>query len=79
MSDITDNTKAVEVNEGIYWVGFSDPKAGFSNNPYLLIEGDSVILFDPGSRLPEHFAIVKDCSAPVSGRAIGQFIYRLST
>ena len=59
MSDITDNTKAVEVNEGIYWVGFSDPKAGFSNNPYLLIEGDSVILFDPGSRLPEHFAIVK--------------------
>ena len=51
--------EAVEVNDGIYWVGFSDTKAGFSNNPYLLIEGDSVVLFDPGSRLPEHFNIVK--------------------
>lgn len=51
--------EAVQVNDGIYWVGFSDTKAGFSNNPYLLIEGDSVVLFDPGSRLPEHFNIVK--------------------
>lgn len=54
-----DETKAIEVNEGIYWVGFPDVKAGFSNNPYLLIEGDSVVLFDPGSRLPEHFNLVK--------------------
>ena len=52
--------KAVKVNDGIYWVGFSDNKAGFSNNPYLLIEGDSVVLFDPGSRIPEHFNIVKE-------------------
>ncbi|WP_457558438.1 oxygen-binding di-iron domain-containing protein [Candidatus Harpocratesius sp.] len=54
-----ENNKAIQVNDGIYWVGFGDPKAGFSNNPYLLIEGDSVVLFDPGSRLPEHFNIVK--------------------
>ncbi len=54
-----DEDKAVEINDGLYWVGFSDEKAGFSNNPYLLIEGESVVLFDPGSRLPEHFAIVK--------------------
>ena len=51
--------KAVEVAEGVYWVGFGDPKAGFSNNPYLIVEGDSAVLFDPGSRLPEHFNIVK--------------------
>ncbi|UYP48685.1 Anaerobic nitric oxide reductase flavorubredoxin [Candidatus Lokiarchaeum ossiferum] len=54
-----DDSKAIEVNDGIYWVGFSDENAGFSNNPYLLIEGESVVLFDPGSRLPEHFEIVK--------------------
>ncbi|MHA1733443.1 MAG: MBL fold metallo-hydrolase [Promethearchaeota archaeon] len=54
-----ENDKAVEVNDGIYWVGFGDDKAGFSNNPYLLVEGDSVVLFDPGSRLPEHFNTVK--------------------
>ena len=52
-------TDAVKINDGIYWVGFADRKAGFSNNPYLIIEGDSVVLIDPGSRLPEHFEIVK--------------------
>ncbi|MHA1682008.1 MAG: MBL fold metallo-hydrolase [Promethearchaeota archaeon] len=54
-----DEEKAIKVNDGIYWVGFGDKKAGFSNNPYLLIEGDNVILFDPGSRRPEHFNLVK--------------------
>lgn len=47
------------VNDGIYWVGFSDVKAGFSNNPYLIVDGDSVVLFDPGSRRPEHFGVVR--------------------
>ncbi|GAB4308164.1 MAG: MBL fold metallo-hydrolase [Promethearchaeota archaeon] len=54
-----EDDKAIEVNEGIYWVGFGDEKAGFSNNPYLLVEGDAVVLFDPGSRRPEHFGLVK--------------------
>ena len=56
---MSDKDKAIEVNDGIYWVGFSDDDAGFSNNPYLLIEGDSVVLFDPGSRREDHFSIVK--------------------
>jgi flavorubredoxin len=55
-----DESKAHEIVEGIYWVGFADRKAGFSNNPYILDDGEDVILFDPGSRAPEHFNIVKE-------------------
>lgn len=51
--------EAVEVLPKLWWVGWPDYNAGFSNNPYLLVEDDVVILFDPGSALPEHWAIVK--------------------
>ncbi|MHA1144672.1 MAG: hypothetical protein ACTSRW_08040 [Candidatus Helarchaeota archaeon] len=54
-----ENDKAIQVNDGIYWIGFGDNKAGFSNNPYLIVEGDTVVLIDPGSRRPEHFNLVK--------------------
>ncbi len=58
--DTYDEAKAHEIVEGIYWVGFADRRAGFSNNPYVLDDGEDVILFDPGSRAPEHFNIVKE-------------------
>ncbi len=54
-----DSEKAVEVKPGIWWIGWPDYDAGFSNNPYLLIEDKEVILFDPGSRLEAHWGIVK--------------------
>jgi flavorubredoxin len=54
-----EDDKAIQVNDGIYWVGFSDDAAGFSNNPYLIVDGDDVVLIDPGSRRPEHFNLVK--------------------
>ena len=43
----------------IYWVGFADEKSGFSNNPYLIVDGEEAILIDPGSRLPQHYNTVK--------------------
>ncbi len=55
-----DETKAHEIVGGIYWVCFADRKAGFSNNPYVLDDREDVILFDPGSKAPEHFNIVKE-------------------
>lgn len=48
MSSI-DTTKAVEIAKGVYWIGFYDEKAGFHCNPYLIVDGDEAILFDPGS------------------------------
>lgn len=54
-----DPEKAVEVKHGIWWIGWPDYKAGFSNNPYLIKDGDEIIVIDPGSALDEHWSIVK--------------------
>ena len=58
-------SKPVEVAQGIYWVGFHDPEELFHCNPYLLVDGQEAILFDPGG-VPDYsmvaekvFAIVK--------------------
>ncbi len=56
-----DERNSCEIAPGIYWVGFADRKAGFSNNPYLMIDSDGTgVLIDPGSRAPEHFNVVRD-------------------
>ncbi|MCF2142874.1 MAG: FprA family A-type flavoprotein [Candidatus Heimdallarchaeota archaeon] len=54
-----DAKKAVQIMPDIWWVGWPDFHAGFSNNPYLIIDGQEVILIDPGSALDEHWAVVK--------------------
>ncbi|MBD3192504.1 MAG: MBL fold metallo-hydrolase [Candidatus Heimdallarchaeota archaeon] len=54
-----DPEKAVEVKPNIWWVGWPDYNAGFANNPYIIKDGNEVILIDPGSRLEEHWSIVK--------------------
>lgn len=35
-----DDKIAIEIADNIWWVGFADYEAGFSNNPYLLVAGD---------------------------------------
>jgi class 3 adenylate cyclase/glyoxylase-like metal-dependent hydrolase (beta-lactamase superfamily II) len=47
-----DDAGPVEVAPGLWRVGFADYEAGFSNNPYLLVDGDEAILFDPGPGHP---------------------------
>ena len=49
----------VRGTEDIYWVGFGDSEAGFSNNPYLIVDRDEAVLIDPGSRADEHYNTVK--------------------
>lgn len=41
-------SEAVEVAGGIYWVGSHNPKDLFHCNPYLLVDGEEAVLFDPG-------------------------------
>ncbi len=40
-----------ELHDGIYWVGAAQQDESLHCNPYLLIEGDEGVLFDPGSVL----------------------------
>ena len=40
-------SKPMEVAKGIYWVNSHDPKELFHCNPYLLIDGQEAVLFDP--------------------------------
>ena len=44
-----DYLEPIEVAEGVYWIGFYDEKATFHCNPYLLVDGDEAVVFDPGS------------------------------
>jgi class 3 adenylate cyclase len=47
-----DEGQAIMVAENIWWVGFADYEAGFSNNPYLLVDGEEGVLIDPGPGHP---------------------------
>lgn len=55
-----DDRKAIEVADKIWWVGFADYEAGFSNNPYLMIDQDEAVLFDPGPGHPLFRDIIMD-------------------
>ena len=51
-----DYEDAVAITREIFWVGFYDREAQLHCNPYLLMDEEDVVLFDPGS-IP-HFPIV---------------------
>lgn len=51
-----DFDEAIAVTRDIHWVGFHDKEANLHCNPYLLIDDQDVVLFDPGS-IP-HFPVV---------------------
>lgn len=42
---------SIEIKDGIYWVGGAQQDENLHCNPYLLIEGEEGVLFDPGSVL----------------------------
>lgn len=48
----------IAITEDIYWIGFCDHEANMHCNPYLLIDGDEAVLFDPGS-VPEFPIIMR--------------------
>ncbi|TFG00519.1 MAG: MBL fold metallo-hydrolase, partial [Promethearchaeota archaeon] len=54
-----DPYQAVEIKPGIWWIGWPDFDAGFSNNPYLIKDGNEIIIIDPGSGHKTHWEIVR--------------------
>lgn len=53
-----DYSQPVQLAEGFWWVGSEHLEHNLQCNPYLLIQGMSAILFDPGSVLD--FAVVSE-------------------
>ena len=51
-----DYDSAISITRDFFWVGFFDEKAQLHCNPFLLVEEDEAVIFDPGS-IP-HFPIV---------------------
>ncbi len=45
-----DYSEPIEIDNGIYWVGFYDEQSGLHCNPYIIIDNDEAILIDGGSR-----------------------------
>lgn len=43
--------EAIDLGSGYYWVGSRSLADSLQCNPYLLVEGDEAVLFDPGSVL----------------------------
>ncbi len=50
-------TKPVELAEGLWWVGQGPAEKRLECNPYVLMHGGSVIVFDPGSVLDAEVVI----------------------
>ncbi len=41
-----------EIVPSVYWLGYPDSEAGFTNNPYLIVDGNESVLIDPGPGHP---------------------------
>ena len=50
-----DYSRAIEIDDGIYWLGWTEENSAFRSNPYLIDDGEDVVLLEPGS-VP-HFSI----------------------
>ncbi len=53
---LQDYENAIAVTREIHWVGYYDTAASLHCNPFILIDEEDVVLFDPGS-IP-HFPII---------------------
>jgi flavorubredoxin len=69
------DTRAMEIAEGIYWVGYADVKSGLHCNPYLIIDGGEAVLIDGGSRPDFPSVMIKVLSTGIAPSSIVALIY----
>lgn len=75
-NDQFDYFQPMEIAEGVYWVGFADPKAGLHCNPYLIVDGDEAVLIDSGSRDEFSTVMLKILRTGIDPSKIKRLIYQ---
>ncbi|MCC5815766.1 MAG: MBL fold metallo-hydrolase [Leptospira sp.] len=68
-----DTNYAVEIAEGVYWVGFYSEEDALHCNPYLIKNKDKAIIIDPGS-VPDFPIVARKVFSIVQPQAIDTII-----
>ncbi|HOW56611.1 MAG TPA: MBL fold metallo-hydrolase [Smithellaceae bacterium] len=68
--------RPITVADGIYWVGFYEEATNFHCNPYLVVQGDKVVVIDSGSRPDFAVVMMKILQAGVNPKQISALIYQ---
>ena len=71
-----DYEKAIEISEGIYWIGFYDEKTGLHCNPYIIVDGEEAVVIDGGSRPDFSTVMMKILDIGVKPSSIKHLIYQ---
>ncbi len=66
----------VKLEQGIYWIGYYDNHDGLHCNPYLIIEGDEVVVIDSGSRTDFTTVMMKIIQTGIKPSKITALIYQ---
>lgn len=67
---------AIEIINGIYWVGYNDAENGLHSNPYLMLEGEEAIVIDGGSRPDFSTVLMKIIQTGINPNHIVRLIYQ---
>jgi flavorubredoxin len=71
-----DYESAVEIENGIYWVGFYDKQTGLHCNPYLLIDEEEAVVIDGGSRPDFATVMMKILQTAIAPDQIKALLYQ---
>lgn len=66
----------VEISEGIYWIGFYDPRTGLHCNPYLIVDNEEALVIDGGSRPDFATVMMKILQTGIVPHQINALLYQ---
>ncbi len=74
--DEIDLERAVEIAEGIYWIGYYDEQAGLHCNPYFIVDNDEALVIDGGSRPDFATVMMKILQTGIAPNQINALLYQ---
>jgi len=70
------DTDPIEIDTGIYWVGYSNDFSKLHCNPYLIVEADEAVLIDGGNRDDFSHVMLKILRTGIKPDQIIRLIYQ---